>query len=226
MSATQSPEQPNPLERRSEIGIPMAALLTVRDVLLSPAQFFGRGYTESSIVPPLLLAMLLQIPLGIASGSIQLTQLIAHPAVAAESHVTLPAIVAGQVLGFVLYPVIAAVLAGIQWVLLFVVGARGATYVNVLRTLFYLHGVGLIYLVLAPVGIVLEIVAPRGGLLAFLVYAVAALVYVVIALAKVSKAHPGRVLVAQLIPISLCCCIIPIASFLAWQSLSHYVAAH
>jgi hypothetical protein len=224
MSSTDS--QPNPLERRSELGVPLAALLTVRDVLLSPAQFFSRPYTERSILPPLALAMLLQVPFGIASGAIQLTQLLAHPEVAAASHVTLPTLVVGQVLGFVLYPVIAIIVAAIQIVLLFVVGAREITYVNALRTMFYLHVVTLVYVVLAPVGIVLEVLAPRGGLLVFLIYAVIALVYVVIGLANVARTSPWRVLVAELVPLTLCCCVIPVASFMAWQAFGHTLHGH
>jgi len=200
-----------PLEARSELGVVMAALLTVRDALLTPLDFFARPSRETSLLPPLLLALLIQVPVGVCFGAVQALRAHLHPELA-TSHGGPLVVVIGQFLGFFLYPVIAAIIAGIHFGLLFLVGVRGLAYREVLRAVFYLHPVGLFYVALSPLAIGLEYLAPNGGGLVFLLYCLAAIVYTVIALAKVAKTSPFRVLAAEGLLLSVCCCL-PVASF-------------
>lgn len=205
-----------PLERRKEIGTMAAFFGTIRDVLLSPASFFARPVREPSLIPPLLFALALHVPFCIGSVATTVTRMLAHPEPEQPAFIIPVIVVVAPILGMLLYPVIAAVVAAVHWVLLSVVGMRGVGYTDILRAVFYLHPVSLVATLLSPVGVGLEVLAPNGSGVVSFAYALVALIYSVVALSKVGKIHFGRVIVAFMIPMSLCCCV-PVGSFAVWQ---------
>lgn len=212
-----------PLEKRAELGLPRAVGLTVLGVLLKPWEFFAARSREQSLVPPFLFATVINTVTTLvvfAANAVtmdaQLAQLRDNPLlrnnpIFNEEWFTSAYSPAGQ-LGMacfyiVAYPFWYALVAGLQWVANWAVGARGASYLEVLRAILYFQATGLLMLLIAPVTVVLTLISPQVGGLAYLPYALFLVVWLVIAMWKVQRTEIWRPVLAQGLLAFFCCCL-------------------
>jgi len=212
-----------PLEKRAELGLPRAFVKTTIGVLLEPWEFFAARSRESSLVPPFLFAMSFGAAAGIVSAignmltvDAQLAELRNNPALRgnpllADGWLEAFYSPAGQlglaVFNFVFYPLYYVILAGLQWVAHWVVGARGATYREVLRAILYLQTTSALLLFVAPASAVLSLVSPQLAGLPALPFLLYLLVWLVIAMWKVQRTELWRPVVAQGLLMIFCCCL-------------------
>ncbi len=212
-----------PLEKRAELGLPRAFVRTTIGVLLEPWEFFAARPRERSLLPPFLFAMCFSAAAGIVSAignmltiDAQLAELRNNPALRGnplfdEGWLEAFYSPAGQLglalFNFLFYPLYYAILAGLQWTAHWLVGARGASYREVLRAVLYLQATNALVLFVAPASAVLSLVSPQLAGLPALPFLLYLLIWLVIAMWKVQRTDLWRPVVAQGLLAIFCCCL-------------------
>jgi hypothetical protein len=211
-----------PLEKRNELGLAKAVGLTVVGVLLKPWEFFAARSREPSLWPPLLFATAMNVPVSLTYAVVNMFTLEAQLAETRSNPAfdTMPFFreyfelllspgsqVAMALVGILFYPLWYFVVGGLQWGAHWLVGARGASYRDVVRAVMYLQATSLGLLLLAPVTLVLTFVSAQLAGMAMWPYLFGVLVWLVIAMWKVQRTEIWRPVVAQGLLAIFCCCL-------------------
>lgn len=212
-----------PLERRAEIGLFPALFQTIVGVLFKPWEFFAQRPREESVLPAILFGTLVQIPGTLLNSLInaftseqQMAVLRDNPVLRGNPYfnseifemATHPATqLAITLVTLLLFPLGLAMFAGMEWLALFAVGVRGASFRNILRSLAYLQATSLWMVALAPVSLVAILISPDLGGLVFFPYFLYWVIWLVIALWKTSRTELWRPVVAQGLIFMTCCCL-------------------
>lgn len=212
-----------PLERRAELGLPMALIKTIQGVLLTPWTFFAQRSREQSIVPPLIFGTLIHLPGTLAYAIVnaftmdaQLAELRSNPLLQNNPYLQNNPLIEvlfspfGQLgISFVslfFYPLFLFLFAGLEWIANFAVGAR-APFREVFRAICYLQATALVMVLMAPVSLILGLVAPSLAGFVMFPYFLYFLIWLIIALWKTTRTEVWRPVVAQGLLIFTCYCI-------------------
>lgn len=212
-----------PMEQIAELGFFTALYRTCFGVLFKPWEFFAQRSRNPSILLPLAFGWLINVPTvlvyALVNGITQQSQIEElqnnpvfrdNPVFQLEWFQFLMS-PGGQLLtstfSLLLYPIYLFVFAGLQWVAMFAVGARGATFSDTFRSICYLQTTSLVLFVLAPVSLVLGLISTQlSGLLMF-PYLLYWVIWLVIALWKTARTDVWRPVAAQGLLMFACCCL-------------------
>lgn len=230
-----------PLEQRAELGLPRAFGQTLLGVLLRPWVFFAQRPREHSLLPPFLFATAITAPASLLGGVVnaltagsQLDELRNNPMLRDTPGFDLSFFEAfyspvGQIaiafLNLLVYPLYYVIGAGLQWVVHWAVGARGATFREVLRATMYLQGTNVALFVLLPMIGVLNLVEPRLAGIVMMPYVLWTWVWLVIAMWKVQRTELWRPVAAQGLLLMVCCCIPMVLAMVAGFAVAMSVAS-
>lgn len=212
-----------PMEQIAELGFFTALFRTCLGVIAKPWEFFAQRSRNPGILLPLAFGSLIHIPSTLAYALVnvitqqdQLEEIRNNPVFRDnpmfDSDVFLFMLTpVGQLttsaLSVLLYPLYLVIFAGLEWVAMFMVGARGATFTDTLRSLCYLQATTLVLLLLSPVSLVLGLIsAQMTGLLMF-PYLLYWAIWLVIALWKTARTDVWRPVAAQGLLLITCCCV-------------------
>jgi hypothetical protein len=212
-----------PMERIAELGFFTALLRTCVGVLIKPWEFFAQRSRNPSILLPLAFGSLIHVPSTLAyavvNGITQQSQLEElrsnpvfrdNPMFQADWFLFMMSPggqLVASMLSVFLYPIYLLVFAGLEWLAMFAVGARGASFGDTLRSLCYLQATTLVMLALAPVSLVLGLISPQIGGLLFFPYMLYWIIWLVIALWKTARTDVWRPVAAQGLLLFTCCCL-------------------
>jgi len=218
-----------PFERIAELGLFTALYRTILGVLFKPWAFFAQRSRNPSMLLPLAFGSLIHIPTTLSYAVInvftqqgQLDELRNNPVlqnnpIMQEEWFLTMLSPAGQaasaVISVLIYPIYILVFAGLQWIAMFSVGARGASFTDTLRSICYLQSTTLVLLVLSPVSLVLGLISPQlSGILMF-PYLLYWVIWLVIALWKTARTDVWRPVAAQGLLFITCCCVPAVVVF-------------
>lgn len=212
-----------PMEQIATLGFFTALYRTCFGVIAKPWEFFAQRSRNPGILLPLAFGSLIHIPSTLAYSVVnlitqhdQLEEIRNNPVFRDnpmfDSGVFQFILSPGgqltmSLISVLIYPIYLLIFAGVEWIAMFAVGARGATFGDTLRSLCYLQATTLVMLALAPVSLVLGLISPQMSGLLFMPYLLYWLVWLIIALWKTARTEVWRPVAAQGLLLFTCCCL-------------------